>query len=146
MNKNEEFNKILKDIKEIKIQGARNIAKMAYYAYNLIPTKNSKNKLLNSRPTEPMMHNILDMAENKKYSKQILGKTVVSKTGKRFGEVGDISFETRTGELLQILLRSPTSYTEDLDLERSKEGELIIPFSAVIAIGDFVVVAEEDII
>ncbi|MBS3157475.1 PRC-barrel domain-containing protein [Candidatus Woesearchaeota archaeon] len=84
--------------------------------------------------------------ENKKYSKQILGKTVVSKTGKRFGEVGDISFETRTGELLQILLRSPTSYTEDLDLERSKEGELIIPFSAVIAIGDFVVVAEEDII
>ena len=70
MNKNEEFNKILKDIKEIKIQGARNIAKMAYYAYNLIPTKNSKNKLLNSRPTEPMMHNILDMAENKKYSKQ----------------------------------------------------------------------------
>src|SRR3989344_7573468 len=70
MNKNEEFNKILKDIKEIKIQGARNIAKMAYYAYNLIPTKNSKNKLINSRPTEPMMHNILDMAENKKYSKQ----------------------------------------------------------------------------
>lgn len=84
--------------------------------------------------------------ENKKYSKQIIGKTVVSKTGKRFGEVGDISFETRTGELLQIILRSPTSYTEDLDLEKSKEGELIIPFSAVIAVGDFVVVAEEDII
>lgn len=84
--------------------------------------------------------------ESKKYSKQILGKTVVSKTGKRFGEVGDINFETRTGELLQIILRNPTSYTEDLDLERSKEGELIIPFSAVIAVGDFVVVAEEDII
>ena len=84
--------------------------------------------------------------ENKKYSKQILGKTVVSKTGKRFGEVGDISFETRTGELLQIILRSPTSYTQDLELERNKAGELIIPFSAVIAIGDFVVVAEEDII
>lgn len=84
--------------------------------------------------------------ENKKYSKQILGKTVVSKTGKRFGEVADISFETRTGELLQIILRSPTSYTEDLELEKSKEGELIIPFSAVIAVGDFVVVAEEDII
>ena len=84
--------------------------------------------------------------ENKKYSKQIIGKIVVSKTGKRFGEVGDISFETRTGELLQVVLKSPTSYTEDLDLERSKAGDLIIPFSAVIAIGDFVVVAEEDII
>ena len=84
--------------------------------------------------------------ENKKYSKQIISKTVVSKTGKRFGEVGDINFETRTGELLQIILKNPTSYTEDLELEKSKAGELIIPFSAVIAIGDFVVVAEEDII
>ena len=84
--------------------------------------------------------------ENKKYSKQIISKTVVSKTGKRFGEVGDINFETRTGELLQIVLKNPTSYTEDLELEKSKGGELIIPFSAVIAIGDFVVVAEEDII
>ncbi|MAG52881.1 MAG: hypothetical protein CMH62_02865 [Nanoarchaeota archaeon] len=84
--------------------------------------------------------------ENKKYSKQIISKTVVSKTGKRFGEVGDINFETRTGELLQIVLKNPTGYTEDLELEKSKAGELIIPFSAVIAIGDFVVVAEEDII
>tara|TARA_Y100000034_G_C6560841_1_gene242697 strand:+ start:149 stop:412 length:264 start_codon:yes stop_codon:yes gene_type:complete len=84
--------------------------------------------------------------EEKKYSKQLLGKTVVSKTGKRFGEVGDVVFETRTGELLQIILKSPTSYTKDLELETSKTGELHIPFSAVIALGDFVVVAEEDIV
>ena len=33
------------------------------------------------------------MAEaDKKFSKQLIGKTVVSKTGKRFGEVGDIIF------------------------------------------------------
>ena len=84
--------------------------------------------------------------EDKKYSKQLLGKTVVSKTGKRFGEVGDVVFETRTGELLQIVLRSPTCYTKDLELESTKQGEQLIPFSAVIALGDFVVVAEEDIV
>lgn len=84
--------------------------------------------------------------ENKKYSKQILGKTVVSKTGKRFGEVSDINFETRTGELLQIVLKNPTSYIQDLELEKSKDGEILVPFSSVIAIGDFVVIAEEDII
>ena len=84
--------------------------------------------------------------EEKKYSKQLLGKTVVSKTGKRFGEVADIIFETRTGELIQIALKNPTMYTRDLELESSKSGELLIPFSAVIALGDFVVVAEEDII
>jgi sporulation protein YlmC with PRC-barrel domain len=84
--------------------------------------------------------------EDKKYSKQLLGKTVVSKTGKRFGEVGDIVFETRTGELIQVVLKNPTGYTKDLELETSKSGELHIPFSAVIALGDFVVVAEEDIV
>ena len=72
MNKNREFNKILKDIKEIKIQGARNIARMAFYAYNLIPTKISKNKLINSRPTEPMMQNVLKMAQKKISKEKIL--------------------------------------------------------------------------
>jgi len=66
MNKKEaEFNKILSDIKSIKIQGARNIAKAALRAYFLLPLKSSKKKLLDSRPTEPMMYNILDLAEKR---------------------------------------------------------------------------------
>jgi len=84
--------------------------------------------------------------DDKKFSKQLIGKTVVSKTGKRFGEAGDLIFETRSGELIHVVLHSPTSYTEKLELEKDKEGHLLIPFSAVIAIGDFIVVAEEDII
>ena len=84
--------------------------------------------------------------EDKKFSKQLIGKTVVSKTGKRFGEVGDLIFETRSGELIHIILKSPTSYTEKLELEKDKENNILIPFSAVIAVGDFLVVAEEDII
>ena len=84
--------------------------------------------------------------DDKKFSKQLIGKTVVSKTGKRFGEVGDIIFETRSGELIHMALHNPTSYTEKLELEKDKEGNILIPFSAVIAVGDFMVVAEEDII
>jgi sporulation protein YlmC with PRC-barrel domain len=84
--------------------------------------------------------------EDKKFSKQLIGKVVVSKTGKRFGEVGDIVFETGSGELIHMVLKNPTSYTERLELERTKEGDLLIPFSAVIAVGDFMVVAEEDIV
>jgi sporulation protein YlmC with PRC-barrel domain len=87
------------------------------------------------------------MAEDdKKFSKELIGKTVVSKTGKRFGEVGDLIFETRSGELINIILKSPTTYTEKLELEHDKSGNILIPFSAVIAVGDFMVVAEEDII
>ncbi|MBU0461439.1 MAG: PRC-barrel domain-containing protein [Nanoarchaeota archaeon] len=84
--------------------------------------------------------------EEKKFSRQLLGKTVVSKTGKRFGEVGDLVFETRSGELIHLVLTNPTSYTEKLELEKDKEGNILIPFSAVIAVGDFMVIAEEDII
>jgi sporulation protein YlmC with PRC-barrel domain len=84
--------------------------------------------------------------EEKKFSRQLIGKTVVSKTGKRFGEVGDIIFETRSGELIHMVLKNPTPYTEKLELERDKENNILIPFSAVIAIGDFMVIAEEDII
>ncbi len=84
--------------------------------------------------------------EEKKYSKQLIGKTVVSKTGKTFGDVGDLVFETNSGELIHIILGNPTSYSKKLELEKSKTGDLLIPFSAVIAMGDFLVVAEEDII
>jgi len=87
------------------------------------------------------------MAEkDKQFSKKIVGKTVVSKAGKRFGEVGDVIFETKSGELINLVLKSPTSYTEKLELEKDKEGKLLIPFSAVIAMGDFMVISEEDII
>ena len=70
-SKEKRFNQIVNDIKKIKIQGARNIAEAALKAYILFPNKKSKKILLNSRPTEPMMKNVLDMAENKSY-KEIL--------------------------------------------------------------------------
>lgn len=84
--------------------------------------------------------------DSKYFSRQLIGKTVVSKTGKKFGDVGDIIFEVKTGELIHIVLKNPTSYTERLEVEQDKSGELLVPFSSVIAVGDYVVIAEEDIV
>ncbi|MAG20214.1 hypothetical protein CL618_02160 [archaeon] len=86
------------------------------------------------------------MTEDKLFSKQLTGKTIISKTGKRFGEVDNLIFETRTGELIQLVLKSPTVHTSNLTLEKDKENNSLIPYSSVIAIGDFVVIAEEDIV
>ncbi len=88
------------------------------------------------------------MAEEKgkNYSKELLGKTVVSKSGKKFGDVGDLVFEVGSGELIHVLLKNSTPYAEKMELEKTKEGQVLIPFSAVIATGDFLVVAEEDIV
>ena len=86
------------------------------------------------------------MDEKKNFSKELIGKTVVSKTGKRFGEVGDLVFEVGSGELIHLSLRAPTGYTERLELEKGRDGDILVPFSPVLATGDFVVVAEEDIV
>jgi len=84
--------------------------------------------------------------KGKNYSKELLGKTIVSKSGKKFGEVGDLIFEVGSGELIHMLLKNPTTYTDKMELEKTKDGNILIPFSAVIATGDYIVVAEEDII
>jgi len=83
--------------------------------------------------------------EEKRFSKQIVGKVIVSKSGKRFGEVGDLIFETNSGELIHILIKNPTQYANKLELEKSKEGKMLIPCSAIVALGDFVVVSEDEL-
>lgn len=85
------------------------------------------------------------MALDKKPLRDVVGKLVVTKEGKRLGLVKDISFETNTGELIQIVLKEPTSYTKNLNLEASLGKETLIPYNSIIAIGDFVVVSEEDL-
>lgn len=59
--------------------------------------------------------------DDKKFSKQIIGKTVVSKAGKRFGEVGDVIFETRSGELIHIVLTIRLSMRTSLNWRRIRK-------------------------
>jgi sporulation protein YlmC with PRC-barrel domain len=86
------------------------------------------------------------MVIEKKPHKEILGKSVVTKEGKKLGIIRDITFETRTGELIHIVLRDLSPYASRLTLERSANGDMLLPYNSIIAIGDFVVVSEEDIV
>lgn len=85
------------------------------------------------------------MTIEKRPSKEFIGKLVVTKEGKRLGVVKDITFETRSGELIQLIITSPTVYASSLNLEKGKAGEFLLPYSAILAVGDFVVVSEEDL-
>jgi len=71
MGDKKRFDKIIKDIKDIKIQGARNIAKAALEAYSISPTISSKKKLESSRPNEPMMRKVLEMVSKGVSSEKI---------------------------------------------------------------------------
>jgi len=85
------------------------------------------------------------MLEKRPYS-EFIGKLVVTKEGKRLGFIRDLTFEARIGELLQLVLKDATPYTRSLNLESTKEKDVLIPHNAIIAIGDFVVVSEEDLV
>ncbi len=86
------------------------------------------------------------MSETKNPFKNLVGKMIVTKEGKRLGFVRDITFETRSGELINLVVKDATPYTRNLNLEKTSNKELLIPYSAIIAIGDFVIVSEEDLI
>lgn len=76
----------------------------------------------------------------------IVGKTIVSEqTGRKFGDVADLTFISETGELLNILLTGPTKHTTELQLQEDEQGRFLIPFSAVKSVGDFVIVTEKEI-
>ncbi|MBI2045601.1 PRC-barrel domain-containing protein [Candidatus Pacearchaeota archaeon] len=86
------------------------------------------------------------MQENKNSYSSLIGKMIVTKEGKRLGFVKDISFETRSGELINIVVKDATLYTKSLNLEKTSSNDVLIPYSAIIAIGDFVIVSEEDLV
>jgi len=79
-------------------------------------------------------------------ARKLLDKVVVSKSGKKFGEIGDLVFDTKTGEIIDFTLVNPTKYISDISLEKDTSGDYLVPFHSVIAIGDFVVINEEDIL
>jgi len=86
------------------------------------------------------------MAGNKNIFSSLTGKMVVTKEGKRLGFVKDITFETKSGELINLVIRDTTPYTRNLNLEKTSSNELLVPYNAIIAIGDFVIVSEEDLV
>ena len=87
------------------------------------------------------------MAEPKVKAAEIIGKHVVSEeTGRKFGVVNNIDFITESGELLNLIVDQPTRHLSDLNLKNDERGRVLIPFSAVKSIGDYVIVSESELI
>ena len=84
--------------------------------------------------------------QNKNPFSSILGKMIVTKEGKRLGFVKDVTFETTSGEIIHVVVKDATPYTKNLNLEKINFSEFLVTYNSIIAIGDFVVVSEEDLI
>jgi len=79
-------------------------------------------------------------------AKDLVGKVIVSEEGRKFGVVGDVNFITESGELMNIVLAEPTKQVSELKLSEDDRGRLLIPFSAVKSVGDFIIIAEKEIV
>lgn len=80
-------------------------------------------------------------------TKELQSKTVISEEGKMFGRVIDITADINTGELINLVVEPTkflTSHFENMITD--EKGRVLLPFSAVGAIGDFVLINEKDII
>lgn len=87
------------------------------------------------------------MVERRIKAKDVIGKIVVSEeAGRKFGIVDNIDFITESGELLNVIVDGTTKHLRELNLKSSEKGKVLIPFSAVKSIGDFVIVSEDELI
>ena len=64
------FERILSNIKSVKVQGAENVAKAGIKAFLISPTKSSAKKILKTRPTEPLMQNAIKLLLKSKNPKK----------------------------------------------------------------------------
>jgi len=68
------FKKIISDIKSVKIQGAENVCKAGVQAYLLYPNRISANKILEARPTEPLLQNAIRVLQKSLSPKKLAKK------------------------------------------------------------------------
>jgi len=89
----------------------------------------------------------MKMAVERVRAADIIGKPIVSEeTGKKFGIVENVNFITESGELLNIVVDQPTKSLLDLNLKTDEKGRVLIPFSAVKSVGDYVIISESELI
>ena len=87
------------------------------------------------------------MPETRIRAGAVVGKTIISEeTGRKFGIVTNVDFVTESGELMNIVVDQPTKHLTDLNLKTDEKGRMLVPFSSVKSIGDFVIISENELI
>ncbi len=87
------------------------------------------------------------MPETRIRAGDVVGKTIISEeTGRKFGVVTNVDFVTESGELMNIVVDQATKHLTELSLKSDDRGRVLIPFSSVKSIGDFVIISENELI
>lgn len=76
--------------------------------------------------------------------KGLLGRNVVSDRGTVIGKLSDLSLETTAGKVMMLIIK-PGRESEAGYFRLNERGEILIPFTAVKAVRDVLIVKESGI-
>jgi sporulation protein YlmC with PRC-barrel domain len=77
----------------------------------------------------------------KMVGKSLLGRNVVSDRGTVIGRLSDLSIETLAGKIIMLIVK-PDKDVEARFFRLSERGEILIPFTAVKAVKDVIIISE----
>jgi sporulation protein YlmC with PRC-barrel domain len=75
-------------------------------------------------------------------ARQLGGKRSITTTGKEIGRLDDIIVDEATGEMESVVIEPDAETAEDIRFPKDGQGDFIVPFKAVRAISDVIVVEE----
>lgn len=75
-------------------------------------------------------------------ARQLGGKRAITTTGKEIGRLDDIMVDESNGHMEAIVIEPDAETAEDLRFSKDSEGSFVVPFKAVKAISDVIVVEE----
>jgi|TARA_B100000959_G_C14863789_1_gene575371 sporulation protein YlmC with PRC-barrel domain len=78
------------------------------------------------------------------FGKQLVGRKVVSDRGTIIGRLSDLSIETLAGKVIMLII-SPDSDIDAQNFTLNDNGEILIPFNAVKAVKDVLIISESGI-
>jgi len=115
------FNKICKDIKEVRIQGARNIAMAAAKALLIKSDKKAVKKLINLRPTEPALRNTIKFVLSQSSIKEGVKKVLkhFNDSQKKISKYGSKLIRNR----MIVFTHCHSSSVVNILLEAKKQGK-----------------------
>jgi len=75
-------------------------------------------------------------------ARQLGGKRSITTTGKEIGRLDDLVVDEATGEMESVVVEPDAETADDIRFPKDSQGDFIIPFKAVRAISDVIVVEE----
>ncbi len=78
-------------------------------------------------------------------ARQLSGKRIVTNDGEEFGKLIDVDIDEVSGRIEFLVVEPNPDHPLSESLQREEDGNVLIPYEAVMAIGDYVLIDKKHI-